>query len=103
MKTPFEIFKNKPELLNLPEVKKLLLEYEIVCDALIDLQQTSEYSKETHLKVLVSEIRESISTELNHDMEAERFGETERVDFKKAMENLQTYIFKYCKDFNINI
>jgi len=101
LKTPYEIFKNKPELLENPEVKKLVSEYEEVCDTLIDLQQVSEMSKEKYLQILVREIRESISMELNRDLEAERFGESERVNFKKATENLRDYINDYCRDHKI--
>ena len=101
MKTPYEIFKNNPELLNNPAVKELTSEYEEVCDALIDLQQVSEMSKEKYLRILVREIRESISMELKRDLEAERFGESERVDFKDAIENLRDYINEYCRDHKI--
>ena len=101
MKTPYEIFKNNPELLENTEVKELISEYEDVCDALIDLQQVSEMSKEKFLQILVREIRESILMELKRDLEAERFGESERVDFKKAIENLRNYINDYCRDHKI--
>lgn len=101
MKTPSEIFKNKPELLENPEVRKLISEYEEDCDALIDLQQILEMGKEKFLKILLREIRESISMELKRDLEAERFGETERVDFKIATANLRDYIDEYCRDHRI--
>lgn len=101
MKTPYEIFKNNPELLEKREVKELVSEYEGVCDALIDLQQVSEMSKEKYLQILVREIRDSISMELKRDIEAERFGESERVNFKKATENLRNYINDYCRDHKI--
>lgn len=101
MKTPLEIFNNNLELLNNPSVKELVSEYEEVCDALIDLQQVSEMSKEKYLQILVREIRESISMELKRDLEAERFGESERVDFKNAVENLRDYINEYCREHQI--
>lgn len=101
MRTPYEIFKNNPELLENPAVKELVSEYTEVCDALIDLQQVSEMSKEKYLLILVREIRESISMELKRDLEAERFGESERVDFKNAVENLRSYINEYCRDHQI--
>jgi len=101
MKTPSEIFKNKPELMENPEVRKLISEYEEDCDALIDLQQILEMGKEKFLKILLREIRESISMELKRDLEAERFGETERVDFKIATANLRDYIDEYCRDHQI--
>lgn len=101
VKTPHEIFKNNPKLLENPEVKELTSEYEAVCDALIDLQQVSEMGKEKYLLILLGEIRESISMELKRDLEAERFGESERVDFKKAVENLRNYINDYCRDHQI--
>ena len=101
MKTTLEIFKNDPNPLENASVKELVSEYEEVCDALIDLQQLSEMSKEKFLLILVREIRESISMELNRDLEAERFGESERVNFKIAVENLQVYINDYCRDHKI--
>ncbi|AFL80562.1 hypothetical protein Aeqsu_1063 [Aequorivita sublithincola DSM 14238] len=101
MKTLLEIFKNNPELQENPSVKELVSEYEVVCDALIDLQQVSEMSKEKYLKILLREIRESTSMELKRDLEAERFGESESVNFKNAVENLQDYIAKYCHDHKI--
>lgn len=82
-------------------VKELVFEYEEVCDALIDLQQVSEMSKEKYLQILLNEIRESISMELKRDLEAERFGETERVNFKNAVENLRNYIDDFCRDHKI--
>lgn len=101
MKTPSEIFKNDAEVLKNASVTELVSEYENVCDALIDLQQIAEMGKEKYLKILLREIRESISMELKRDLEAERFGETERVDFKIAVENLRAYIDKYCRDHQI--
>lgn len=101
MKTPSEIFKNHPKLLKEPSVKELVSEYEQACDALIDLKQVSEMSKEKYLLILVGEIRESISMELKQDLEAERFGESERVNFKNAVENLRDYINDYCRDHKI--
>lgn len=101
MKTTHEIFKDSPGLLNNPEVEELASEYEKVCDALIDLQQVSEMSKEKYLMILVREIRESISMELKRDLEAERFGESERVDFKNAVQNLKNYINEYCREHKI--
>lgn len=101
MKTPSEIFKNAPELLDKPAVKELISEYQEVCDSLIDLQQVTEMNKEKFLKILLSEIRESISMELKRDLEAERFGESERVDFKDAVQNLRNYINDYCRDHQI--
>ena len=101
MKTPYEIFKNNSELLQNPVVKELVSEYTEVCDAFIDLQQVSEMSKEKYLLILVREIRDSISMELKRDLEAERFGESERVDFKSAVENLRNYINDYCGDHQI--
>ena len=101
MKTPLEIFKNNPELLENGAVKELVSEYENVCDALIDLQQVTDMSKEKFLKILLLEIRQSIEMELKRDLEAERFGETERVNFKTAIENLRNYIDDYCRDHKI--
>ncbi len=101
VKTPYKIFKNNPELLDHPEVMELVSEYEEVCDALINLQQISEMSKEKYLEILVREIRESISMELKRDLEAERFGESERVDFKIATKNLRDYINEYCREHKI--
>lgn len=101
MKTPSEIFKNDAEVLKNASVKELVSEYENVCDAFIDLQQIAEMGKEKYLKILLREIRESIAMELKRDLEAERFKETERVDFKSAVENLRNYIDNYCDDYKI--
>lgn len=101
MKTPSEIFKGEPELLQNPAVQELVSEYDRVCDALIDLQQVTEMGKEKYLRILLREIRESIAMELQRDREAERFGETERVDFKRAVQNLQDYIGEYCREYQI--
>jgi hypothetical protein len=101
MKTPAEIFKSQPELLQNPVVQELVSEYDGVCDALIDLHQLTEMGKEKYLRILLREIRESIAMELHRDLEAERFGETERVDFKRAVQNLQEYIGDYCREYQI--
>ncbi len=101
MKTSYEIFKKNSVLLKEASVKELISEYEKVCAAHIDLKQISEMSKEKYLLILVREIRESISMELKRDLEAERFSESERVNFKSAVENLQNYIANYCRDHKI--
>ncbi|MBT0607039.1 cobaltochelatase subunit CobN [Aequorivita echinoideorum] len=101
MRTPSEIFKNDAELLQNNSVKELISEYENVCDELIDLQQVNDMGKEKYLRILLREIRESIAMELKRDLEAERFKETERVDFKNAVENLRNYIDRYCDDYQI--
>ena len=68
---------------------------------MIDLQQVVEINKVTFLKILITEIRGSISMKLKRDLEAERFGEIERVYFKTAVENLSNYIDDYCRDHQI--
>lgn len=101
MKTPFQIFKNNPELLENPEVKELVAQYDSVCDELIDLQQVSGMSKEKPLRVLVKEIRESIARMHSHNEEAERFGYDDKLDYEVAVRNLQSYITEYLRDYQI--
>ncbi|MGB0948829.1 MAG: hypothetical protein ACPG7E_07915 [Marinirhabdus sp.] len=101
MKTPHQIFKNNPGARQIPEVQLLINEYETVCDQLVNLQQLTEMNKEKYLKILVRELRESIAAELKRDDGAIRFKETERVDFRLAMENLQRYIEEWCRDHAI--
>ncbi len=101
MKTSFEIFKDHPEISSHPAVQELISEYDVVCDALIDLQQVSKKSKEKPLKNLVTEIQNSINVELKKDENAIRFKETERVDFKISVENLRRYINEYLQDYRI--
>lgn len=101
MKTSYDTLKNNPDLVENPAVKKLVSEYSDVCDALIGLKQISEMSKEKYLLILVREIQDSISMELKRDLEAERFGESERVDFKNAFENFRHYKLEYCRNHQI--
>lgn len=103
MKTPYNIFKDHPAIEKHPAVQELIMEYESVCDALIDLQQVKEMNKELPLKILVNEILGSISTTLKSDEEALRFKETQRVDFKASVQNLQRYIFSYLNDYGIRL
>lgn len=101
MKTPLEIFKNNPDIIENEAVRELISEYETVCDALLDLQQESERYREVPLRVLVQEIMESIDMEMARDLEAERFGQIPRVDFKQAIINLRSYMRDYCRDHRI--
>ncbi len=101
MKTAYQIFKDKPELQNHPEVKELITEYDRVCDELVDLQQVTDMGKEVFLKELVKQIRNSITAELQKDTDADRYGETDNVNFKQAVINLQEYMSDYLRDHQI--
>lgn len=101
MKTPQEIFQDYEEIKQHTAVRELISEYEKVCDALIEFRQNHEWNRETPLKILVREILDSIKMELDRDFGADRFKESERVDFKYATENLQRYIQDYCRDHKI--
>ncbi len=98
---PEDFFAEDEELLQNPAVKKLISAYHEVGDELIDLQQTSGFSKETALKELVQQIRDSIALELKRDEESIRFKESERVDFKQAVQNLQDYLRQYLREHHV--
>ncbi len=97
------LFKDHPDIKKHPAVQELIREYDRVSDELIDLQQRSEFNKEKPLLELIRDIQTSIKSELARDVEAERFGETERVDFKESLKNLDKYIDRYKEDYKIRI
>lgn len=101
MKTPYQIFKKHPELLDNPEVQELVSQYDTVCDELIDLKQVTEKSKEQPLRVLIKEITESISKMHTHNDEAARFGYDDKLDYEVAVRNLQSYVSEYLRDYQI--
>lgn len=103
MKTVRELFKDQSHLIKEPAVQELITEYERVCDDLIDIQQSNEFNKEKPLKELIKQILQAVTDEMDRDDVAVRFKETDRVDFKNAVKNLQKYILGYLKDYQIRI
>lgn len=103
MSSAISIFKDYPEIAGHPAVQELIGEFEEMNDELIDLKQTASFSKEVSLRVLVSEIQASIRQVFAQDMEAARFGETPRVDFRESLQNLGGYIDRYLEDHRIRL
>ncbi|HEA31176.1 MAG TPA: hypothetical protein ENH91_14485 [Leeuwenhoekiella sp.] len=103
MRTPHQIFQNDPELEKHPAVQELIAQFEDTRDALVDAEQHIEqkFTRLKHMEELVGQIRAGIRDELKKDEEAERFRETERIDFKEAIINLERYISDYLRDYNI--
>jgi hypothetical protein len=103
MKTVKELFKEQPLLQNEPAVQELIAPYEKLCDDFIERGQMAEMSKEKPLKELIVQMLYAINDEIKKDEESVLFKEIPRVDFKAAVNNLETYIYTYLKDYNIRI
>ena len=92
MKNIRQIFRGNEHLMDLGPVEELIdycveLEGQVVENKIEDT-----YSKEEIYHQILKDIYESCSKTLEDDQLSERFKETPRVDFKKAVINLKKYM-----------
>lgn len=96
MKKPRDIFKNKPELLDEPEVETLLEYCESLEDELVDLKFERQDNKELVLLDMIKEVMKGCNALEKEQMEHERFG-YEAPDYQETVSNLKSYIQEICR------
>lgn len=96
MKKPRDIFRNKPELLDEPEVETLLDYCESLEDELVDLKFERQDNKELVLLDMIKEVMKGCNALEKEQMEHERFG-YEAPDYQETVSNLKSYIQEICR------
>ncbi|MNE50477.1 hypothetical protein D3C80_1450540 [compost metagenome] len=96
MEKPRDFFKNKPELLDEPEVEALLDYYESLEDELVDLKFEKQDNKELVLLDMIKEVMKGCNALEKEQMEHERFG-YEAPDYQETVSNLKSYIQEICR------
>lgn len=96
MKKPRDLFKNKPELLDEPEVESLLNYCESLEDELVDLKFEKQDNKELVLLDMIKEVMKGCNALEKEQMEHERFG-YEAPDYQETVSNLKSYIQEICR------
>lgn len=96
MKKPRDFFKNKPSLLDEPEVEALLNYCENLEEELIDLKFEKNANKELVLLDMIKEVMKGCNALEKEQMEHERFG-YEAPDYQETVSNLKSYIQEICR------
>lgn len=96
MKKPRDFFKNKPSLLDEPEVEALLEYCENIEDELVNLKFEKNDSKQLILLDMVKEVIKGCNALEKEQMEHERFG-FEAPDYQETVSNLKSYIQEICR------
>lgn len=100
MKKPRDFFKDKPSLLDEPEVEALLEYCESLEDQLVDLKFEKEANKELILLDMIREVLKGCNAIEKEQLEHERFG-FEVPDYQETISNLKNYIQEICRINNI--
>ena len=100
MKSPREIFKNNPNLLEEPEVEELLEYCEELEAEIIDLKFEKANNKELAMKDMLQEVIKGCNDLEKEQMEHERFG-YDAPNFQESILNLKRYILDRCRDEKI--
>lgn len=96
MKKPRDFFKNKPSLLDEPEVEALLEYCENLEEELIDLKFEKNANKELVLLDMIKEVMKGCNALEKEQIEHERFG-YEAPDYQETVSNLKNYIQEICR------
>ena len=96
MKKPRDFFKNKPSLLDEPEVEALLEYCENLEEELIDLKFEKNANKELVLLDMIKEVMKGCKALEKEQIEHERFG-YEAPDYQETVSNLKSYIQEICR------
>lgn len=96
MKKPRDFFKNKPSLLDEPEVEALLEYCENLEEELIDLKFEKNANKELVLLDMIKEVMKGCNALEKEQIEHERFG-YEAPDYQETVSNLKSYIQEICR------
>jgi hypothetical protein len=100
MKSPREIFKNNPNLLEEPEVEELLEYCEELEEEIIDFKFEKANNKELAMKDMLQEVIKGCNDLEKEQMEHERFG-YDAPNFQESILNLKRYILDRCRDEKI--
>jgi hypothetical protein len=96
MKKPRDFFKNKPSLLDEPEVEAFLEYCESLEEEIIDLNFEKNASKELVLLDMIKEVIKGCNALEKEQLEHERFG-YEAPDYQETVSNLKSYIQEICR------
>ena len=96
-----ELFRGKPELLESPEVCKLIDQYEDTTDKLIELTQNSQYNKENPLLDKIQDIYKGIKEVEKIEEESIRWPEFAKPNFRDLFLNLKSDLELFSRDYNI--
>ncbi|MFD1603241.1 hypothetical protein ACFSJW_13040 [Flavobacterium artemisiae] len=100
MKSIREIFRNKEDLLDEPEVQKLVDYCEELQDEVVELKFQKTDNKELALIDMIKEVIKGCEALEKEQMEHERFG-YDAPDYKSTVSDLKGYIYSRCKDEKI--
>lgn len=100
MKSPRELFKNNPTLLDEPEVEQLLEYCEKLEEELIDFKFEKEKNKELAMKDMLQEVIKGCNDLEKEQAEHERFG-YEAPNYQESILNLKRYILERCREEKI--
>jgi hypothetical protein len=102
MRSTREIFKSNPQLMDEPEVEKLLEYCEELQDEIVEFKFAKNYNKEAVMLDMLREVIRGCNDIQKEQMEHERFG-YESPDYPSVINNLKRYILKRCDDEKIRI
>lgn len=100
MKSPREILKNKPELLDESEIEELLEYCEELESELVDFKFEKEKNKELAMKDMLQEVIKGCQDLEKEQMEHDRFG-YDAPRYQEAILNLKRYILNRCREEKI--
>lgn len=102
MKSPRELFKNKPSLLEEQEVKEFLEYCEELESEIVDFKFEKANSKELAMKDMLQEVIKGCNDLEKEQMEHERFGYA-APQYREALSNLKKYILDRCREEKIRL
>jgi hypothetical protein len=100
MKNKLEIFKNAKDLLDEPEVQKLLEYCKQLEDQIVDFKFEKNYNKELIMLDVLKEVIKGCNALEKEQMEHERFG-YDAPNYEETIKNLKNYILAICRDNKI--
>ena len=100
MRSVREIFKNKQQLLEEPEVEKLIAYCEELQDEIVELKFQKNNNKELAMLDMIKEVIKGCNSIEKEQMEHERFG-YEAPNYDATISNLKNYIYNRCREEKI--
>jgi hypothetical protein len=100
MKKPRDLFKNKPYLLDEPEVEQLLDYCEQLHDEIVEFKFEKDNNKELAMLDMLKEVIKGCEAITKEQYEHERFG-FDAPNYAETILNLKRYIYGRCKDEKI--
>ena len=102
MKSINQILRQDPSLIDNPVVQELVEYTRELEGEIIEANQSTRFSFETKLSVLVNELYSDIGTLFESEEESKRFNEIPTPDFREALVNLKKYFDNFSVDNNYN-